>query len=383
MGKNLLKIQKLESLELLAGGIAHDFNNILTGILGNISLAKAWVDPGDRLFERLNEAEKGSLRARDLALQLLTFAKGGSPIKTVASITCLMEQSIHFALRGSNARSQFFFKEGLWPVEIDEGQISQVFQNLVINAQQAMPEGGAIQIDAENLTVASDQEKYPPFKKGNYVKISIKDHGIGIPKDNLSKIFDPYFTTKQKGSGLGLAISHSIIQKHEGYLTVESEPGTGTTFFIYLPASSKELNPRKKEEDDLVMGRGRILMMDDDETVLDMAEKMFRHLGYEVDLSCSGTAALLRYRQARDSGQAYDAVLTDFTVPGDIGGLEVLRKLREMDPRVKVIVSSGYSNDPVMANFKTIGFSGVIMKPYTITELSKTLHDIIAGTGSA
>jgi CheY-like chemotaxis protein len=265
-------------------------------------------------------------------------------------------------------------------VEIDEGQISQVFQNLVINAQQAMPEGGAIQIHAENLTVASDQERRSPFKRGKYVLISIKDNGIGIPKEYLSKIFDPYFTTKQKGSGLGLTISYSIIQKHEGYIIVESEPDAGTTFFIYLPASSRELTPQNKEEDELMTGRGRVLVIDDEESVLDVAGEMLRHLGYEVDLSQGGTEAMLKYREARDSGQPYDVVITDFTVPGDIGGLEVLQRLKEIDPQVKVIVSSGYSNDPVMANFKTFGFSGFIMKPYTITELSKTLHDIIAGT---
>ncbi|MBI3605281.1 MAG: PAS domain S-box protein [Nitrospirae bacterium] len=376
--EELLRVQKLESLGLLAGGIAHDFNNILTGILGNISLARTWANPEDRLFERLTEAEKASHRARDLALQLLTFAKGGTPIKRVVLITDFMEQSVLFALRGASVRSQFFFKDGLWPVEIDENQISQVIHNLVINAQQAMPEGGIIQIHAENMTVASDQEKLLPFKKGNYVKISITDNGMGIPEDALSKIFDPYFTTKAKGSGLGLAICYSIIQKHDGLITVESNPGRGTTFFLYLPASSQTLTPRNSEGNELKRGTGRVMVMDDEESILDVVRTMLEHLGYEPDCAKGGTMALKKYKEARDSGRPYDVLITDLTVPGDMGGIELLQRLKEIDPRIKVIVSSGYSNESIIANFKSHGFSGAIMKPYSINDLSETLHRIIS-----
>jgi PAS domain S-box-containing protein len=377
MEEELFKVQKLESLGLFAGGIAHDFNNILTAIMGNISLLKSWVDPQGRLFSRLAEAEKASLRAKDLARQLLTFARGGSPVKKTASIKELLEHSVQFILRGSNVRSQFFFKEGLQAVNIDEGQISQVIHNLVINAKQAMPEGGTIQIKAENLTLGENQAETRSLRKENYVKISIQDEGAGIPKEILSKIFDPYFTTKQKGSGLGLSISFSIIQRHDGFMTVDSEPGVGTTVFLYLPTSSQVIVPQIEVEEGLITGKGRVLMMDDEESVLEVAGEMLKRLGYEFVLTRGGTEAVTQYKKAMDSGQPFDAVITDLTVPGNMGGVETLQRLKELDPQVKVIVSSGYSNDPVMAKFESYGFADYIMKPYKINDLSKVCHRVI------
>lgn len=384
MEEELGKAQKLESLGILAGGIAHDFNNILTGILGNISLAKNWIDASDRAFIRLTEAEKASLRATELANQLLTFAKGGSPVKNPASIVELLGRTVQFALRGSNVRGQFFLKENLWSIEVDEGQISQVIQNLVINAQQAMPDGGALQVYAENLTIETDHFDGIPFKKGDYVKISFKDFGVGIQRNYLSKIFDPYFTTKQKGSGLGLSIVFSVIKKHDGYITVESIPGAGTTFHIYFPASVKKTLPRRgKEEEGLMMGRGKVLLIDDEEGVREVAKVMLRHLGYETDLANESGEAVAMFQKKMKNAHPYDLVITDLTIPGDIGGVEILRKLKEIDPQIRVIVSSGYSNNPIMADPRANGFSDMIKKPYSIKDLGDTLFRALVGAGSS
>lgn len=377
MRQEIQKIQKLESLGILAGGIAHDFNNLLTGILGNISLARFYMKPADRAFDMLNEAEKASLRAAELSRQLLTFSKGGGPVKKIFAIKDIMEQSVQFALRGSNVQSKFSFGNGLWPVECDEGQISQVIQNLVINAHEAMASGGTIWIKARNLTIGEEHNKDLPLRKGNYVEISIQDEGIGIPKELLSKIFDPYFTAKQKGSGLGLSIAHSIMQRHGGLITVKSKTGVGTTFFLYLPTSPISPIPQKDEKEQLARGTGRVLIMDDEVSVLNVAGKMLKDLGYEVDSAPSGTKALQKFIKARDSGHPYDVVISDLTVPGDMGGIVLLEKLKKIDPQVKVIVSSGYSNDPAMADFKSYGFTDFMIKPYRFLDVSKTLHRVL------
>ncbi|MBM3235800.1 response regulator [Candidatus Poribacteria bacterium] len=386
MEQELQKIQKLESIGILAGGIAHDFNNILTAILGNISIAKIKANPKDEIYARLVEAEKASLQAKDLTQQLLTFSKGGAPIKKTESITELIKDSAEFALRGSNVKCEFFIPDDIWPVEIDKGQISQVINNLIINADQAMLGGGIIKVRVENVAPVGAMrpcqavaEHALPIKEGKYVKIEIEDEGIGIPKEHLSKIFDPYFTTKQKGSGLGLATSHSIIKRHDGYIAVESELGVGTTFYIYLPASSKQIFSTKEFEERPVLGKGRILVIDDEEAVRNVAGSMLKHIGYEVEFAKDGVEALELYQKAEASGQPYDAVIVDLTIPGGMGGEQVIKKLLEIDPNVKAIVSSGYSTDAIMSNFKQYGFSGVVTKPYRIAELGETLSKVIKG----
>jgi PAS domain S-box-containing protein len=375
MEEELLRTGKLEAVGLLAGGIAHDFNNILTAILGNLSLVKMSTDPKDPLHRRLADAETASLRARDLAQHLLTFAKGGAPIKKTVSMKRLLEESIRFALRGSNVGVEFFLSDGLWPVEIDEGQITQVFHNLVINAQQAMPEGGMIQVRAENDLV-SETENRLPLPPGRYIRISIRDFGIGIPKEHLPKIFDPYFTTKQKGSGLGLSTSYSIIKKHDGYMRVDSELGRGSTFSIYLPASSREIEPEKQPEA-LLPGKGKILIMDDEKAVREVAGEILGFLGYQIGYAEEGAEAIARYQEASAAGAPFDLIIMDLTIPGKMGGKEAIQKLMEIDPHVKAIVSSGYSNDPIMADYTRYGFKGVIVKPYQIEELSKTVHEVL------
>ena len=381
MEAELLKAQKLESIGVLAGGIAHDFNNLLTAILGNITLVKMHVGPEDEVFANLSEAEKASLRARDLTQQLLTFSKGGAPVKKTASIEELLKDSATFALRGSNVRCEFSFTDDLWPVEVDEGQISQVIHNLIINADQAMPEGGVIKVRAENMTVKAEDNL--PLKEGKYIRITIEDQGTGIPKEHLPKIFDPYFTTKQKGSGLGLAIAYSIVKRHDGYISVESELGVGTTFYIYLPASEKEILEKEAAEERPFFGKGKILVMDDEEAVREVAGNMLKFLGYKVEFARDGIEAIELYKKAKESGKPFDAVILDLTVPGGMGGKEAFGKLLEIDPEVKAIVSSGYSNDPIMADYKEYGFRGVVAKPYKLRELSEELHRVIMGKDMA
>jgi len=373
--EELLKSRKLESVGLLAGGIAHDFNNILTAILGNISLAKSHINSGDNIYRRLENAEKASIRAKDLTQQLLTFSKGGAPIKKSASIAELLKETANFALRGSNVRCQLIIDDDLWWTEMDEGQISQVLQNLIINADQAMPEGGEIHIKAENIVISS---KSPlPLKAGKYVKVSVIDHGIGISEDYLPKIFDPYFSTKQKGSGLGLATTYSIIKKHDGHITVKSCLGKGTTFTFYLPAIEPQEKEVITEEKIKPVRTGKVLVMDDEEMVLEIAGQIIEHLGYQVELVCDGEELISRYVDALQNGQPFSAVIVDLTIPGGMGGKEAVEKLLEIDPNVRAIVSSGYSNDPIMANYKKYGFTGVVSKPYHMKELKKVLEEVI------
>ena len=375
MEEELIKATKLESIGMLAGGIAHDFNNILTAITGNVSLAKTRTDPEDEMFEMLTDVENASKRARDLTLQLLTFSKGGAPIKKTTSIANLIVNSVNFALRGSNVRCGFSIPDNTWTVEVDEGQMIQVINNLIINADQAMPDGGLIQVQLENTKLAKDQ--IPCLNEGNYIKFSVTDNGIGIPDKFIHKIFDPYFTTKEKGSGLGLATSYSIVKKHDGHIIVESVIGTGTTFYVYLPASLKEIQTKKNAKKTVYHGEGKILIMDDEEVVRKIAGQMVKYLGYEACFTEDGTEAIELYKQALNSKDPFDVVLMDLTIPGGMGGKETVEKLLNIDPNVRTIVSSGYSNDPIMADFNEYGFSGFISKPYNIKELSNILRIII------
>jgi len=373
MEEEILRTEKLESLGILAGGIAHDFNNILTTILGNVSMAKDQAAPGSEIFELLSEAEIASKRAQTLTKQLLTFAKGGAPVKETASVGDIIKESSLFVMRGSKSGCEFSIAEDLWPVEVDVGQISQVINNIVINANQAMPEGGIIEIKADNLII--DEGNEWQLKPGRYVRISVKDDGIGIAEKHLSKIFDPYFTTKQEGSGLGLATAYSIIKKHGGIIMAESLLGISTTFHIYLPASEKK-EPEKRE-DEVIKGQGKILLMDDEASLRKVAGKMLDRLGYEPEFAKDGDEAIRMVKEAKEAKKPYDAVILDLTVPGGMGGKETIQKLLEIDPEIKAIVSSGYSDDPVLANFREYGFKGMMPKPFESLSLSKVLHEVL------
>jgi len=330
------------------------------------------------VFETLVEAEKACLRSTDLTQQLLTFAKGGVPIKKTTSLVELIKDSANFALSGSNVRCEFYIPDDLWRVEIDEGQISQVISNLVINADEAMPEGGVSNIRAQNTSITA--RDVLPLPEGNYVKINVEDHGSGIPKKQLSQIFDPFFTTKQKGSGLGLSTAYSIVKKHDGHIAVTSKLGVGTTFCVYLPASEKPVPMQKAVREIPAQGKGRILAMDDEESIRKLLSRMLTKLGYEVELVRDGVEAVKQYQKAKESGQPFDVVVLDLTVSGGLGGKEALKRLLEIDPSIKAIVSSGYATDPIVAKFKEYGFRGVVTKPYRIDELKETLNKVLAGT---
>ena len=374
------KAETLEQLGLLAGGIAHDFNNLLTAIIGNISLASVLLPPNDEMAERLDDAKNASLRARDLAQQLLTFARGGTPIKKTASIGKLIQDTVSFSLRGSHNRSEFEFGVDLSSAEIDAGQISQVIANLVVNADQAMPNGGTLHVSCENFSYsATTTPAVPDLAAGDYVRIRIRDEGVGIPAKYMKRIFDPYFTTKPKGSGLGLATAYSIIKNHSGLMTVESEVHVGTTFTIYLPAALDQEMPVEAPRTftPAMPGTGRVLVVDDEDAIRDLVEFTLTRLGYKVWQAATALAGVNIYREKFEAGERFDAVILDLTLPGGIGGKEALKKLIEIDPTVNAIVSSGYATDATMSRYQDFGFRGVIAKPYEAAELGKIVHDVI------
>ena len=373
--EEVLRAQKLESIGLLAGGIAHDFNNLLTALLGNISLAKIYAGTDEKVVEKLAAAEKASLRAKDLTQQLLTFSKGGAPVKKVMYIKDILQDSCSFALRGANVNCGYEFQEDLWPVDVDSGQLSQVIHNLVINADQAMPEGGIVSISAEN--VVFDKKKSLQLAADNYIRVSVNDQGVGINQQDLPRIFDPFFTNKPGGSGLGLATAFSIIKNHQGHITVETTPGKGSTFLVYLPAADKKVVAPRKDEAITYLGEGRILLMDDNEDVRETAAGLLTHAGYTVALANDGAEAVIMYQQALDEEKRFDGVILDLTVPGGMGGKDAAENILAVDPSAKIIVSSGYANDPIMADYPKYGFSGVVPKPYKIQDLSKVVHDIL------
>lgn len=372
--KEFLRTRQIESLGILAGGIAHDFNNFLTGIMGNISLAKFFAKPDDKIFERLTIAENASMKAKDLTQQLLTFAKGGAPIKEVASISEALKESINFILSGTNVKCSFDMPDDLWMIEADIGQMNQVINNLIINAMHAMPEGGKIDVMAENAETTLANEL--PIPAGKYVKVSVRDYGNGIPEDDITKIFEPYYTTKENGSGLGLAVVYSIIKRHKGHITVESRPGIGTTFTFYLPATQNEKQESYFSEKDIKHVQGRVLVMDDADFIREILLSFLQHLGFEVEYAKDGSEAIDLYKKAMNSDKPFDVVIMDLTVPGGMGGKDAIKVLLEIDPEVNAIVSSGYSDDLVMANYSEYGFKGALTKPFRIERLNELLLKI-------
>lgn len=375
--KELLKIEKLESLGVLAGGIAHDFNNILTSIMGNISFARQLLDPTHKSFIRLTEAEKASVRAGELAQQLLTFARGGEPVKKVASIQHLMNESVSFVLRGANVKGIVDIPDSLHAVEADEGQISQVFNNIIINATQAMPDGGTVTVTARNeeLTVTNTLA-LPP---GRYVRISCVDEGCGMSADTLKKIFDPYYTTKSAGNGLGLASAHSIISRHGGNISAVSAVGKGTTFTIYLPSIGETCAGHHADiatQAASIHQGGSILVMDDEDMIRNLATEMLEHLGYQVTTCVEGREAVALYTDALGAGTPFAVVIMDLTIPGGMGGNEAANRILALNPVACLIVSSGYSHDPIMSDYKEYGFSAAVAKPYTVQKFGDLLGSL-------
>jgi PAS domain S-box-containing protein len=369
------KMDKLESLGILAGGIAHDFNNFLAVIIGNISLSRLMVEPGSNIYEILTSSEHAASQASALTRQLLTFSKGGEPVKDLISITDLLQESCSFILSGSNVTAEFDFPEDLRLINADPGQITQVINNIVINANQAMPEGGRIFISAENIEISDNSTI--PLKKDSYIRIQIKDEGIGIPEEQLTIIFDPFFSTKQLGTGLGLSTAYSIIHKHNGHILVESEIKSGSTFIIYLPSVNETIEKKQMEIDFLTVAEGRILVMDDKEIIRDTVRAILERLGYEVECAVNGHEAIEKYSNSMKNGNSFSAVILDLTIPNGMGGAETIKELLSIDPDVRAIVSSGYSTDPVMSDYETYGFRGVMLKPYSISHIAYVLQEVI------
>jgi signal transduction histidine kinase/ActR/RegA family two-component response regulator len=369
MEKEMQRSQKLESLGVLAGGIAHDFNNILTTILGNISLARMQISDGEKVAKRLKELENAAARAKELSQQLLTFARGGEPVKKKVEIGPLLREAAGFALRGSKVRCRFALDDGLCPVHADEGQLRQVVKNIVINAVESMPVGGTVAVGARNGGHTHDGTRC--------VEISIADTGSGISGEHLQKIFDPYYTTKDQGTGLGLSVCYSIIKKHGGTISVESAPGKGSTFFITLPVlnQAQKLEPMPAKDDN--SGPVRILVMDDEEQVREILQDMLDELGYQSECTDDGAEAVELYRKSKEDGRPFSAVILDLTIPGGMGGKEAVKSLIEFDPDVNAVVSSGYSTDPIMASYREYGFRAVLGKPYRLQDLERVFHDIL------
>jgi len=376
MEDELLKMKKLESLGVLAGGIAHDFNNILLAILGNINLAGRYIDKENVASELLLEAGKAANRAQGLTQQLLTFSKGGQPIKKTASIAKLIQDSANFVLRGSSIACKYHFADDLWLADIDEGQMSQVIQNVTLNASHAMTEGGEIVIRCENIADIS-QETVMVTDHKEFVKVVIADQGRGIAQSYLDKIFDPYFSTKEEGSGLGLAVSHSIVTKHGGLIRVESEVDKGTIVTIYLPAVRGRIEEEVEQVDINHNCIGRVMVMDDDEMVLRITDNILGHMGYDVVLASNGEEAIERYRESFEGEDPIDVIIMDLTIPGGMGGKEAVIKILEINDKAKVVVASGYSNDQIIANFKDYGFQGALVKPFDLHDIGRVLDEIL------
>ncbi|HMK65400.1 MAG TPA: PAS domain-containing protein [Thermodesulfobacteriota bacterium] len=380
-----LVLSKLESTGILAGGIAHDFNNLLTIVLGNLDLIEMFDLSGEEKMNSLKVAKKAIFEAQSLTKQFIAFAKGGDPLKKLTDMARLIREQVNFTLRGSKALSEFTIPDELWSVEGDEDQISQVLRNIVLNAREAMPEGGTVSISAANLKV--DAPSTLPLRPGNYLKISIADQGSGIPAEVLPKIFDPYFSTKQrgdrKGMGLGLTICHSIVEKHGGLILADSKADPGAAFHIYLPACQKEMwEPRASKKESRPIS-SKILVMDDDEMMRSMSVSILNRLGYEVELAENGQKAIDLYQAAQAADYPFDAVILDLTVPGGMGGEKAIQELTRIDPKVIAIASSGYHEDPVMQNHEQYGFKAALTKPYMISRLSEILSTVLEATPGA
>jgi CheY-like chemotaxis protein len=372
-----LKSQRIESVGLLAGGIAHDFNNYLCSIVNNIEIVKGRiVDDGESEWHLL-KAEKVAMNARKLSEQLLTFSKGGKPKMERVNLVDLVKNATQFALSGSNIRPIFKMESNIPCVQADSGQLDQVFSNLVINAKQAMPNGGKLKIIVKMSELCGNETTH--LQDGCYIRIEFKDEGVGIPKELQDKIFDPFFTTKAEGKGLGLTTALSIIRNHGGDIQVESQLGIGSSFIVYLPELESEPDDSPEiitsESTDLI--RGNVLIMDDDEEIVEVLGTLLSTIGYSVTVTKNGEEAIAAYRKAMEEGQKFMTAIIDLTIKDGMGGKDAIKEILAIDPKLKAIVSSGYSNDPILADPKEYGFCAVLTKPYSMKELRRTIQNVV------
>jgi CheY-like chemotaxis protein len=326
----------------------------------------------------MEDAEKCMNRAVRLTKQLMTFAKGGDPVKEDVSLAALVEESTKFDLSGSNVMLVYQKAADLWLAKADKGQIQQVLSNLTINARQAMPMGGHLYITLQNADLRS--AALPGLTAGKYIRITFRDEGTGIDPKHMNRLFDPYFTTKSAGHGLGLATAYSIITKHGGHIDVESELGNGTTFTIYLPASEQQALPQNRSAAAVTLPLKpgtRILVLDDEKCILMIAVRWLNKTGCVTETAETGQQAIDMYQQALKAGNPFDVIILDLTIPGGIGGLEVLKQLQVIDPDVKALVSSGYAEGAVMSKYAFYGFTGAIAKPYTESEILEVLRRVL------
>jgi PAS domain S-box-containing protein len=377
--EELLRTRKLEALGVLAGGIAHDFNNYLTIVSGNLELAGSQLPEGSLTHDLLKQATAACGRAVSLASELLAFSAGGAPIRRAMSVAQLVEGAVSLVSAGAQVGFDVAVESDLWPAELDAAQVGHVLHNILLNARQATRDGGTIEVRATNFALCDPN---PSLPIGKYVKITIRDNGCGIPPENLSRIFDPYFTTKRAGSGLGLATAHTIVSRHRGHISVDSTPGLGSSFHIYLPAAAPNILKHTPAERQIHTGVGRVLVMDDQEAIRRVLVTLLTRLGYEVECAGDGMAAIEKYQQAISLGLGFDAVLLDLTVAGGMGGKEAAAQLRRLDPSARLIVSSGYTDVPIMAEYQRYGFDDVIRKPWTIAELSAVFRRVILRTSA-
>lgn len=374
--KDTLRNQKLQSLEALAEGIAHDFNNMLSSVLGNISLARVSIKPTNKVYESLMLAEEAAFKAKDLTKQFLSITHGGDPIKKATSINAVLKESARTALGDSNITLQFSIPDDLWNVDVDQAQISQVITNLVIDAKESLPKGGLINITAQNLTSGSD-DPITPNPGSKYVKIDFVSKLLGIHKDKSPEVHDPYFSSsKQEGGGVRLATSQSIIERHGGYIDIKLEIGSGKTTTIYLPAIAKVSKDKKKKEENLVTGKGKVLLLEDDVMVRNTVVAMLGRLGYEVEYSDSADEIVNIYLKSLNNGKPFDVVLIDLAIHGEMKGFDAIKNLKEVDEDVKGILTTGYLNNDVISNYKKHGFVEVLQKPYDLKELGKTIGSV-------
>jgi two-component system cell cycle sensor histidine kinase/response regulator CckA len=375
LNRQINQMQKLESLGLLAGGIAHDFNNLLGGMFGYVEVALENITEGrpDQARRHLQKAFGVFERTKALTSQLLTFAKGGAPIRAIVDLKPLLLTGAQFALSGSNATCNYDIDKELWSCSCDVNQIGQVIDNIVINAQQAMPSGGEILIRAKNVCLEPGGAG-AARQGGDFVKISIHDHGIGIPTELLTKIFDPFFTTKKNGHGLGLSVVYSIINRHGGWIDVESDPGKGTVFHVFLPASPIVHSLAENKKSAVHRGSGVVLIMDDEEIMCDIESALLKNIGYDVIVAKEGREALTYFTEGQARGKGVVFSILDLTIPNGMGGVETLKAMRRIDEKATVFVASGYADDPIMANPQAYGFTGKIVKPFRKAELEELLE---------